>query len=197
VELVAMAISVHEINQHPQSALGTGVAGGQNAGAFKAIMRSDVVMKRLNERLVECIKKGDIPNAFQAITQGADVNARDSASRTVLMLAVINDQTELAKFLVDCGANVNAADEYGQTPLMWAAMRGNADLVEYFINKGANVHAKDIHGNDALMLSVYGNKKTAKILVNAGAKSKKSNYYGKSALDLARLMNKAEIAMLL
>ncbi len=164
---------------------------------FVVFERDSAVIKRLNERLIDCIKSGDTLGATDALQRGADVNARDSTSRTALMLAVIKDKPELAMFLVKAGASVNAADDFGQTPLMWAAMGGNASLVSYLIEKGANVKATDVHGSDALMMSVHGNRKTAEILVKAGAEPRQTDTYGKSALDRAESIRQTEIAAFL
>lgn len=193
-----MAISVLRLEkQRDKFMSGASATHSQKAKPFVALERDGAAIKRLSEQLIAYIKSDNTLGAINALLNGANVNARDFASRTALMLAVIKGQTELAKFLVECGASVNAADDYGQTPLMWAAMGGNVHLVEFLIKKGANVNAVDIHGNNALMMAIHGNKETIKILLKAGAETKQTDACGKSAFDQALSMHRTDIAAFL
>ena len=54
------------------------------------------------------------------IKSGADVNAKDSNGKSVLMWAGQNGDLKIVKTLIDNGANVHAVDVDGKTALMWA-----------------------------------------------------------------------------
>ncbi|MEM3363926.1 MAG: ankyrin repeat domain-containing protein [Candidatus Micrarchaeia archaeon] len=192
-----MAISVVSLEEKRKELSNAGAPINPNARPFLSVLQKDELRKRMSAELIDCIKHKNVCGAVNAIKNGADVNARDAFSRTALMLAVITDQTELAMFLVKLGASVNAADEFGQTPLMWASMSGNTELVKFLIENGANVKAVDMHGCDALMMSIHGNKKTAQVLINAGAEPKLTDASGRSAIDRAKLMNKMDMVELL
>ena len=63
-------------------------------------------------------------------------------------MAVLADQREVARFLIDEGANIDAPakDEYGGTPLHWAAVLGRVEIARQLIAAGADVNARDNHG---------------------------------------------------
>ncbi len=46
------------------------------------------------------------------IDTGADVNARDLDDATLLMIAAINNHTEIAQLLIAAGSYVNAISRY-------------------------------------------------------------------------------------
>jgi hypothetical protein len=68
----------------------------------------------------------------------------------VLMQAVANNETEIAKFLIQNGADVNKVDGFKMTCLMWAANNQNIDLVKLLLEKGADKNAQDGQGMTAL-----------------------------------------------
>lgn len=69
-------------------------------------------------------ENGDLKRLQRSLDQLTDVNARDDAGRTALMLATLHGRTEAVEFLLAHGANPNTADAEGVTPLN-AAMAGN------------------------------------------------------------------------
>jgi len=68
----------------------------------------------------------------------------------VLMQSVMNNQTDIAKFLIVKGADVNAQDGLKMTCLMWAANNENIELVKLLLEKGADKSLKDNQGMTAL-----------------------------------------------
>ncbi len=57
-----------------------------------------------------------------------DIDARDSAGRTALMLATLRGQTRAVDALLASGADPNSADAHGTTPLQ-AALAGNQPAI--------------------------------------------------------------------
>lgn len=90
------------------------------------------------------------------------INETETNKLTGLHVAVLNNNFELIKFLVDRQANLNGQDTYGNTPLHLAALRGNEGAVIYLISNGANPVIKNndektvaeiAHQHEHLMLS--------------------------------------------
>jgi hypothetical protein len=62
---------------------------------------------------------GDL-RTLQALRGTADIDARDDAGRTALLLATLHGQGEAVAALLADGADPNAADAQGLTPLQVA-----------------------------------------------------------------------------
>jgi ankyrin repeat protein len=93
------------------------------------------------------------------VAAGANLEAVDPNGITPLLMAISNNQPDVARFLIDKGAQVNVSDFYGRTPL-WAAVEvrnmdiDNAsfenlvdrapllELIQVLLDKGANPNAR-------------------------------------------------------
>jgi ankyrin repeat protein len=75
----------------------------------------------------------------QVIALGADVNAKDGAGRTPLMLAAGSEyfSTDTIQLLIDAGADMNAISSSGETALDFAKRGGQAPVVELLAKAGA------------------------------------------------------------
>jgi ankyrin repeat protein len=82
---------------------------------------------------------GDVAAIRRTIERGANVNARDAQSRTVLMKAVVGDTlpTDIITLLVEHGADVNAKSPEGLTVLDFAKRVNNPVVVEMLVRAGA------------------------------------------------------------
>lgn len=60
----------------------------------------------------------------------ADIDARNKDGRTPLMLAVLNNDVEMVRHLMQKGANVNIADKDGNTALLYACLLNNKDMID-------------------------------------------------------------------
>jgi ankyrin repeat protein len=91
---------------------------------------------------------GNIEAVKQAITDGADVNAKNRIGWTPLHNAAFSGHKEIVELLIDAGADVNAkSGDAGVTPLHYAA---NKEIAELLIAKGAEVNAKSNGGKTPL-----------------------------------------------
>lgn len=80
------------------------------------------------------------PKAVRKLAEaGADVNARDPAGRSVLMLAASSDEVpaESIRVLLDLGADVHAKAANGMTALDFARRRGPTPVVDLLVQAGA------------------------------------------------------------
>ena len=85
------------------------------------------------------------------LNNGANVNHANSDGDTALILAAVNNKSDIVQVLLNNGANVNHANSDGDTALMSATQRRNIDIVQLLLNNGANVDHANIHGDTALI----------------------------------------------
>ena len=129
--------------------------------------------------------QGDLRTVKRHLAGGIDIDESFVAPRipgsgaTPLHMAILSNQQDVARFLINQGANVDipAQDEYAGTPLHWAAALGRAEIARQLIDAGANVNASDKNGYtplDATALDQFSESKTrlliAELLRQRGAK---------------------------
>jgi ankyrin repeat protein len=68
----------------------------------------------------------------------------------VLMQAVMNNENEIARYLIENGSDVNKTDGFEMTCLMWASNNQNIELVKLLLDKGADKNLMDGNGMTAL-----------------------------------------------
>jgi hypothetical protein len=117
------------------------------------------------------------PLGLRILEHGSDVEARNAARETPLLLAVRHQRCyQLASALLKRQADPNVVAEDGTTPLLRAAESAGEDpsrLVELLLSFRANPDYRDPAGSSALhMCSVQGDARTAAVLLAAGANPK-------------------------
>jgi ankyrin repeat protein len=130
---------------------------------------SDACAADLNKMLIAAVQSCDSRAVQKLLAQGADVNAQDENTITVLMYATDcgNKSPELFHLLLDNGAdpNMRAPRYRGTTPLIAAAMEGFPDQVKALLEKGADPRQVDDAGKTALMYAKdFGRKDAAAVL---------------------------------
>jgi ankyrin repeat protein len=68
----------------------------------------------------------------------------------MLVLAVNNDNFDIAKILITNKVNVNWKDGFQTSALMYAAAKGNKEMAVLLLDNGADVNANDGKGNTVL-----------------------------------------------
>ncbi|OZD85591.1 ankyrin repeat domain-containing protein [Rhodococcus sp. 05-339-2] len=99
--------------------------------------------------------------------------------------------TELA-----AGVDVNATDKLGFTPLHFAAQEGATQAATALIERGAEVDAANAYGNAPLwvaLLSPSGTPEMLELLRASGADVNRPNKSGRSALDVARILEDSPV----
>jgi len=104
------------------------------------------------------------------ISQGADINARDSEGNTPLITALASRKTETAKFLLSKGADVKIKNTQNQPAIFFAIRNGLNELVAPILDSGQDVNER-FAGNMSILLmaTITGNKEVIQLLVDRGA----------------------------
>lgn len=80
---------------------------------------------------------------------GGDINAKYK-EYTPILLACINNCTEVAKFLIEMGCDINCCNNLNRTPLMYACKNNNIQLVKLLIKYKADINFLDKDGKKAI-----------------------------------------------
>ena len=101
--------------------------------------------------LSEAVFIGDLPAVKQALTDGADPNAKDPQSgSTMLSIAALMGHTEIVALLLEQGVDVNAKSRDGGTALHAAAFLGRVETVKLLLEKGADATLQNGMGGIAI-----------------------------------------------
>ena len=161
--------------------------------------------EELNQQFINAAAKGDLEKVVNALSKGANVNAKSNSSErgTALTAASWEGHVEVTEFLLDNGAKINEAKAKGLTPLILAAWNLRTDIVKLLVKRGANVNARSIGGNTALSWALQsGRDSTAtigivRILIENGADTSARDNNGMSVLSEAINLKKFDAAKLI
>ncbi|MFQ5568843.1 MAG: ankyrin repeat domain-containing protein [Rhodothermales bacterium] len=110
-----------------------------------------------------CADEGNIEGIKALVSEGVDINARDSDGFTALHYAMNayphqddKDHLGVVKTLAEGGADIDVRGVNGQTPLISAAMEGLHDVVTYLHQHGADIDARLETGATALFVISEG-----------------------------------------
>jgi ankyrin repeat protein len=145
--------------------------------------------------LYDAAIQGEVKVAAYLLSHGADVNARDRARSTPLLVAIYEEplaapHTRIAAFLLAHGADPVARDRDGDTPLHVAVSEGESGVVELLLADGVAPGVRNRAGDTPLHIAVRdwpGRGAAARLLLARDpsliwARDGK----GKAPLDIAR-----------
>ena len=162
-----------------------------------ALLAVSAAAQSPGELLLDAATRGALKDVQSALMKGADVNTRDQAGRTSLLIAmqgsaseyrVIGANEPIARLLVDRGASINIQDNEGWSPLLklldqWADQPA---LVKFLIDHGANVNAQLKDGRTPLMVAArLGRQDRVSLLLDKGALVNARDAQGITALMVA------------
>jgi len=103
------------------------------------------------------VKSQDLTALVAMVERGADVNARNDAGQTPLMMAATQRGSEkLIELLVFQGADFRARDKNGMTALMHAAGKGELQNAEQLLQLGIDPDIKDNSGKTVTDYAIAG-----------------------------------------
>ena len=121
-----------------------------------------------------------------------DVECRNTADESPLMLAALRGDLPLARALITRDADVNKT---GWAPLHYAASRGQIPMIDLLLEHHAYIDAESPNRTTPLMMAAgYGSVQATRILLRAGADATLKNAEGLTALDFAMGFGKADSA---
>ena len=145
---------------------------------------SVVAPKYTPETLVTAIDNGYSDIAINIIESGFDSTQTYSENmETVLHKAVMCNNIDVARALLDNGANPNAMNKLLDTPLSIAIKKGFTDLCFLLSEKGASLNHADKEGNTPLLLAIQkDNHELIKKFIDGGADVNVKNKNADNAL---------------
>ena len=115
--------------------------------------------------------------------KGIQIDIRNHAGETPLMMAALKAEIDAANALVAHGA---AVQKDGWSPLHYAATGGSAAIIKLLLSQGAVLEARSPNGSTPLMMAArYGNDEAVDALLAAGADRTAKNDLGMDASAFA------------
>jgi ankyrin repeat protein len=149
--------------------------------------------------LIDAAKSKATAAALSAISEGADVNARETDGTTALHWAVHYNDIGIVRALIGAGADVAAVNDYGATPMSEAAVVGSVEVLEALLDAGIDVDSPNAEGQTALMVVARtSNVAAARLLIERGAEiDAREQWKDQTALMWASAQKQPEMIALL
>lgn len=129
------------------------------------------------------LSNGDM-DVLKAVFDTCDVNARGGVLKQTA-LAFNECPDELTRWLVERGADLSTGDSYGETPLHARASHWQG-RIEILLDLQADVHAgENGRGTPLHNAAAMGNARTARLLLDHGARVAALNHKGQTPLVYA------------
>lgn len=136
------------------------------------------------QMLIDAVRQGDAAAVEAAIADGADLEQRDAARRTPLLIATRLDHVAAAHALIAAGADVNAKDDIQDTPFLYAGAEGRNAILRAILASGrADLADTNRYGGTALIPAAHhGHPETVRMLLATGIDIDHVNRLGWTAL---------------
>lgn len=95
----------------------------------------------------EAAAQGDAGAIRRLLEAGMDVNSRNYAGSTALMIAAREGNTEVVDVLLSAGADVNVRNDHDTTALLNAVYMNHLEVVRLLIGSGADASVRNIDGS--------------------------------------------------
>lgn len=143
-------------------------------------------------------KNMDIINLLLELNFPKNINITNDKNSTILMMAIIMNNTVVAKKLLEKSADIHLANINNKTALLYAANLSNNEICELLIAKGADINHQDNCKDSALIWAAFYNNLTlVNMLIAHGANFNLIDNFNKTALMWACERNFKDIVTLL
>lgn len=124
-------------------------------------------------KLIDLIQQGDVDSLKKELEEGLDPNMHiisgDNFSLP-LVEAIIENQIEVARLLLDFGADINALNSYNVNGLDAAVSASNVEAVTFLLDAGAEILSGHAHGISPLNRAILNQDvEIVTLLLEAGA----------------------------
>lgn len=133
-------------------------------------------------------------NAALTLAQwpSTQVEVRNAADESPLMLAALKGELALCQALIKRGGDVNKP---GWAPLHYAATSDNLDVLRLLLDENAYIDAASPNGTTPLMMAAhYGTSAAVQLLLESGADPSLRNEQNLSASDFAIRASRPDVA---
>lgn len=131
-------------------------------------------------------RRGWVDAVSALLSNGSDIDSRNSEDQTPLMLAAGFGHNETVGRLLAAGASVNLIDKGGETALHKAIRARSDKTADLLVNANANIDVSDEYGNTPLHFATrYEQAQTIGRLLEKGATINATNAEGLTPLSLA------------
>lgn len=146
----------------------------------------DLDKTKLNQ-LFQVIRDHNYDGLENEIKKGRNLNQLNGNGIAAIHLAVIKDEINMVKKLLEEGADVNIQGVNNKTPILVASTQGNIEIIKLLVTEGADLNSVSSRGENVLMFAANsGHLEAVKYFVNKGFAINKRNIYGKTAVDFAK-----------
>lgn len=97
-----------------------------------------------------CSFHDDLAYVKPLLERGADIDSRTYVGKTALSMAILQDRTRTAAFLIEKGADIYVVDKEGQSPLALSVKFGHFECMKLLLRSGAK-HKLLSEGDDTLL----------------------------------------------
>ena len=142
--------------------------------------------------------EGNVAVVEYLLKSGASVHARDRNNDTPLLCAIKSCQRDVVRSLIACGAHLQLSSlELGEE-LGSLARLGSKKRISCYKLAGASLNACNLSRQTPLHCAVEtGQLKVVQFLLEHGVEMTKKDVFGRTPLDIAKVLNKVEITNLL
>ena len=108
----------------------------------------------IDDQLFAASELGDKNEIELVLSEGADIESRDSKGRTALIIASGNGHTTVTDLLLERGANIDSQDDEGYSALMSACKNKRVQSASILLDKDADTFLKNSDGKTAFHLAM-------------------------------------------